>query len=146
MSPEGVARTERHEALRLKPYKDSRGIWTIGIGHNMQADPAEFDHLMQGITEPQARALFAHDIANIEHQLDLYLPWWRTLNQVRQDILAEMGFQLGITKMLKFKNTLAAAKAGKPLDVYAGMMDSDWAKQTPSRVKEMASIYLKGAA
>ena len=29
---------KRHEAVREKPYKDSEGIWTWGVGHNLQAN------------------------------------------------------------------------------------------------------------
>ncbi len=31
-------RLTRHEGKRLKPYQDSVGIWTWGIGHNLQAN------------------------------------------------------------------------------------------------------------
>ncbi len=27
-----------HEAVREKPYKDSEGIWTWGVGHNLEAN------------------------------------------------------------------------------------------------------------
>lgn len=27
---------ERDEGVRIKPYQDTEGIWTWGVGHNLQ--------------------------------------------------------------------------------------------------------------
>lgn len=41
ISPEGIETLEFLEGVRLKAYRDSRGIWTIGVGHTAAAGPPE---------------------------------------------------------------------------------------------------------
>lgn len=33
-----ITHLKKHEGVREKPYKDSEGIWTWGVGHNLQAN------------------------------------------------------------------------------------------------------------
>ena len=63
VSKEGLMELIGHEAIVLTRYKDSVGVWTLGIGHTKAAgppNPATFDGEM---TVKQAVELFAKDIA-----------------------------------------------------------------------------------
>ena len=60
ISPKGVALIKEFEGLKLNSYRDAVGIWTIGYGHTATAKPN------QKITEAQADALLAQDIAKFE--------------------------------------------------------------------------------
>lgn len=98
------------EGKRLKPYQDSRGIWTIGIGHNLQANvlpagllPPEvpttysgcMDHLnANGLTENQCDQLFEHDIVAVAGFLRIF-PGFAAVDLVRQKALQDMAFNLG---------------------------------------------------
>ena len=55
-------------------------------------------------------------------------------------VLIEMVFQLGIGGVGKFKKMWAALKNKDYGEASFQMMDSRWAKQTPSRAKELSSI------
>ncbi len=131
------AELERDEALRLKMYMDSRGIETIGIGHNLRDKP---------ISERAARLIFADDVADVEADLDRTLPWWRDLDEVRQRVLANMVFNLGIGKLLEFKNTLAAMKVGNYVGAANGMTRSLWASQVGERARRLARAMVTGEA
>src|SRR5271170_6538099 len=102
-----LADLRRDEGCRLTAYTDTVGVLTIGYGHTG-------DDVTPGMTWTQAEAAetLAQDVADTEAQLDGALPWWRTLNDVRQDCLAEMAFNLGVAGLMGFHNTLAFAKAG----------------------------------
>jgi len=147
-TPSLRATIRRHEGVRRKAYKDSRGIWTIGCGHNLQCDPELFPQLRHlidvGITDTQIDALLDHDIANAEHQLDLYLPWWRHLDNVRQDVMVNMAFNLGIQKLLGFHNTLAAIHDGRYADAAKGMAQSLWDHQVGERADELEAMMATG--
>ena len=40
-SQNGVDFIKSHEALRLKAYQDSKGVWTIGWGHTKGVKPGD---------------------------------------------------------------------------------------------------------
>jgi lysozyme len=120
---------ERHEGLRLKPYKDSVGKLTIGIGRNLDD---------VGITEDEAYTLFYHDIKNTMMDLDRNVKWWIGLDAPRQAVLINMAFNLGIDRFLKFKLTLAAVKRGDYDLAAEEMLDSKWATQVGSRATELS--------
>ncbi len=123
------------EALRLKPYRDTVGKLTIGIGRNLDD---------RGITRDEAMALLETDLNLVEAELDGALPWWRQMNEARQNVLANMCFNLGLSKLLGFKNTLAAMKRGDYPAAAAGMLDSLWARQVGARAQRLATIMRTG--
>ncbi len=145
----------RDEDERLKVYRCTAGKRTIGIGRNLddvgisKAETASLgitlaSVLKNGITREQSRALFANDIAACERQLDAKLPWWRTLNDVRQRVLLNMCFNLGINRLLGFKNTLAKMERGDFVGAAAGMRASLWARQVGDRDERLAAMMEKG--
>lgn len=60
----------RDEGKRLKPYKDTVGKLTIGVGRNLDD---------VGISESEAMALLDSDIAAVFAELDRHVPWWRDM-------------------------------------------------------------------
>jgi lysozyme len=85
----------------------------------------------------------ANDIRDVEVQLDKHLPWWREMNDVRQNVLANMCF-MGIGKLLGFKNTLAFMQAKRYDAAAVGMLDSLWAKQVGQRAVRLATMMRTG--
>ena len=81
-----------HEGLELKPYQCTADKTTIGVGRNIQEI---------GITEDEARYLLDNDILRVCKELDDTIHWWRDLSDVRQRVLIDMVFNLGITRFLK---------------------------------------------
>ena len=122
----------RHEGYRRSAYQDSEGYWTIGIGRLIDKK------LNGGITEDEAKYLLKNDLDRCATDLDAKLAWWRALSENRQYVLLNMCFNLGITKLLGFKNTLAMIKAGNYEGAAKGMLNSLWARQVKGRAKELA--------
>lgn len=142
-TPYLVADLERDEGVRLTAYKDSRGIWTIGCGHNIQADPTLFpslQHLINpGITQAQCDDLLAADIARVQRQLDVFIPWWRTLNDARQDVLCNLGFNLGVPKLATWHHTLGDIQGGRFAAAGVDLEnDQPWASQVHARADRLA--------
>lgn len=124
-----------HEGLRLKPYQDTVGKLTIGVGRNLDD---------KGISMHEAMLMLDHDIEAVEDDLDRRLPWWRGLTEARQLVLADMCFNLGIDRLLGFKNTLAAIHAGDYEAAAAGMLASKWATQVGKRAHRLAKMMREG--
>lgn len=159
------AELTRDEDLRLRVYRCTAKKLTIGIGRNLEArrrcsdgstaigiTPAETKALgvtvasatRDGITRDQALGLFANDIAGCEKDLDRSLPWWRTLSDVRQRVLLNMCFNMGIVVLLGFKNTLQMMQSGRYADAAKGMLASKWAGQVGARADRLAAMMRAG--
>lgn len=136
---------ERDEGKRRKLYKDSNGIWSIGIGRNLQD---------KGLSDAEVAFLFKNDIAEHTALLDKYLPWWRKLDEVRQRVIANMAFNLGVGpsnehprgKLLEFKNTLAAVERGDYEAAANGMIASAWARQVGIRATRLIDMMRNGGS
>ena len=129
------AMLRHHEGLRLKPYTDTTGHLTIGFGRNL-ADV--------GISVDEARVLLRNDIAAAERAVLEAFPWAQHLDPVRQAVLVDMCFNLGITSLKKFTNTLRAVQFGQWETAAALMLDSLWAKQVGQRARDLASMMRTG--
>lgn len=80
------------ESLRLTSYKDSVGVWTIGVGHTMGVRQG------QAITKEQAMTLLKGDL----------LPCENFVNSIKEidtqgkfDALVDFSFNLGIEALKK---------------------------------------------
>lgn len=125
-----------HEGVRLKPYRCTAGKLTIGIGRNLED---------RGITLAEAQQLLANDLVDIRNGLVNALPWVGNLDDVRQRVLVDMAFNLGLAGLLQFERTLAAIKAGEYQRAATMMLQSKWARQTGQRAERLARMMVTGA-
>jgi len=146
----------KHEGLRLEVYQDSLGIDTIGIGRNLKdrgITPAELEwmdipnmavvHTM-GITEADAMYLAETDIKIVEEELCRAHPCVEDLDAVRQLILMDMAFNMGVPRLNKFKNMWAAVHKGDFDTAAVEMLDSRWAKQVKGRATKLSEAMKAG--
>jgi lysozyme len=123
------------EGTRLLPYLDTVQKWTIGTGRNLSD---------RGINMAESDFMLANDINLVMSDLNKNLPWWVNLTESRQRVLANMVFNLGIGKLLGFKNTLAYMKAGDYNKAADNMLKSVWAKQVGARADRLAKMMQEG--
>ena len=102
-----------HEGLELLPYKDSLGIDTIGIGRNLEhrgLSEAELAHIGKdisdicewGITKEQAYYLAENDIKIVEEEVCKAHPCVVELDEIRQRVIIDMAFNMGVPRLNKF--------------------------------------------
>jgi len=126
----------KHEGLKLKPYRCPAGKLTIGVGRNLEAN---------GISQKEAFILLENDILRCESELLDEIPEvYSGLNDNRKLVLLNLCFNLGITGLLGFKNTLAFVGAGDFERAANGMFASKWAKQVGVRSIELSELMRKG--
>ena len=126
----------RDEGLRLKPYRCTAGKLSIGVGRNLDD---------VGISKSEALAMLDADIERTAAELDRRLPWWRHLDEVRQRVVLNMAFNLGVSGLIGFRRTLAAISAGKFEDAASEMLRSKWAEQVGERAQRLAAMMARGA-
>ena len=86
-SQKGIDFIRSYEALRLKAYDDSTGVWTIGYGHTAGVAPG------MTITESQAIEYFKADLKSFERSVNKYV--FAPITQNMFDALVSFAFNLG---------------------------------------------------
>lgn len=145
-----------HEGMVLTVYQDSLGIDTIGIGRNLKdrgISKEELDYLdipsmevvyEQGITEADARYLALNDIAIVENELCKIHSCVQDLDAVRQLVLMDMAFNMGVPRLCKFKKMWNAIHEQHFEIASFEMMDSRWARQVGRRASSLSNAMKTG--
>ncbi len=128
----------RDEGVVLSAYEDSEGFLTIGVGRLI--DPRRGG----GITYDEALYLLGHDIERVQRQLLTALPWLTQLDAARQRVLLNMAFNLGVSGLLGFKETLQAVRHGNYSRAAERMLHSKWAAQVGARATRLAALMKNG--
>lgn len=126
----------RHEGLRLKPYTDTVGKLTIGVGRNLTD---------VGLTQDEVLVLLQNDIERCRCELNKALPWWIKLGEVREAVLLSLCFNLGITKLLSFKTTLGLIENGQYAEAAERLLHTPWAAQVGQRAVDLTDMLRTGA-
>ncbi len=133
-------RIKKNEGFSTKPYKDQLGNLTIGWGHLILSN--EKFLLKKNITKTTLNSIFANDFKKTLKDFNNNLGRFNK-NKKNSELLIEMIFQMGIKKVLSFKNLLKNMNKAKKHLVCFEMMNSLWYKQTPNRVKQLIITFLK---
>lgn len=136
---------QQEEGKRLKAYKCTAGKNTIGIGFNFDAhDPVQIIGRKltptSTITDEECSKLFAYSLNLVMRDLDRNIKWWRTKPVAVMYVLVSLCFNLGISGLLKFKNTLALIDADKYQQAAENLKKSKWYTQVKTRGPKLVSI------
>ena len=123
-----VKMLRHHEGVRHKPYKDTVGKLTIGVGRNLDDN---------GLSDDEIDYLLWSDIARCQKEAETY-PWFKGLNDARRAVVLSLLFNLGKPRYDKFVKHHEAMEAGQMLIASRELLDSRWAKQVKRRAAEMA--------
>tara|TARA_R110002153_G_scaffold65465_3_gene175030 strand:- start:910 stop:1326 length:417 start_codon:yes stop_codon:yes gene_type:complete len=130
-----IAQLRKHEGVEHKPYTDTVGKLTIGVGRNLDD---------RGLSDHEIDFLLQNDIQLVEEELDQWWPHWRSLNQTRQLVVADMMFNMGRPRLSQFKMFLAALQAANYEMASTEMLDSKWAGQVKGRATTLADMMSTG--
>lgn len=132
-----VVSLRKHEGEVLHVYQDSLGVWTLGIGRNVDGGHGG------GITAEESKYLLMNDIQR--KTLDaMALPYYSQMNDVRQNVIIEMCFQLGKEGVAQFHGMFNCIRDSDYAGAATHMLDSLWARQTPARAAELAALMQRG--
>ena len=152
------------EGVRPRAYKDHLGYWTIGVGRLidsvkggritaeedailMRNDPSRIGRPWRTyvLTDDEINMLLENDIERMTGAIRNW-PAWRAVgdNVARKVALTSMAFQLGVSGLAEFVNTLGMVEKGWFSPAADNMLKSKWAKQTPERAERIAEMMRTG--
>lgn len=123
------------EGIRLKPYRDTVGKLTIGVGRNLDD---------VGLSQEEAMYLLANDVRRTYGELLDALPWVANLDHARQNVLTNMAFNLGIKGLIGFKHALSCVQRSAWNEAADAMLQSKWARQVGARAVRLATVMRTG--
>jgi lysozyme len=134
MSDELLADLRNEEGWREHPYPDHLGYLTIGYGFLLEKERGG------GLPKPVAEFWLRYAV---NERIEAFRKLWPSFDDQPADIkraLSLMAYQMGAEGLFKFKRMLAALQVGYR-DVAADeLLDSEFAKQTPARVKRLEKL------
>ncbi len=134
---------KKHEGFSLECYNDTEGHPTVGWGHLLR-EP--LDH---PITEKQAELWFEADFAEAVEDAKAVCETkevpWHALSDARKEVLVEMAFNLGRTRLSKFNRAFAALSYMNWPEAARELMDSKWANQVGNRAVTLAAKMSRDA-
>ena len=112
ISDNGIAFIAEWEGVRLKAYKCSAGVWTIGLGSTRYEDgsPVQAGDVLP--SEPAAYALFRNTVGQYEGVVNRLAK--KPLNQNQFDALVSLAYNIGVGAYAK--STVAKRVANDPAD------------------------------
>lgn len=130
---------KRDEGLRLKPYQDTVGVWTIGYGHTkgVTKDTAP-------ITEEQAEEFLKEDLDVAVVDAKDLVASFDALDSTRKTVVANMSFNLGRKKLSAFVSTIKAINNDDYVAAALHMTNTKWAKQVKGRADRLIKRMLTG--
>jgi lysozyme len=132
-----VAQLKRHEGVKSHAYKCTANMITVGVGRNIDENGGI------GLSDDEINYLLENDIKRCKQEL-IALSWFTDLDSVRQDALVNLCFNLGLTRLMGFKNAMAAMAEGDYERAADEFYDSRWAKQVKSRADEVCEMVRTG--
>ena len=133
------------EGFKYEVYLDHLGYPTMGVGHLItEKDEEHGKPVGTPISEDRIRECLDNDIKIVCEELDMKEPWWRTLNDNRQRVIANMCFNLGHPRLSGFKKFIQAMQVSDWERAAVEMMDSKWSGQVGDRAVRLRDRVLRG--
>ena len=151
------------EGLRLVAYDDAtgkpvpeggvcEGNLTVGVGHNLDANPLTpqqlasvgHDGRTQPITHDDAINILDDDCIIAELAIEHHLPWCEDLDEIRQRVLVDMTFNMGIVKLMAFNTFLSLLEAHNFEQAASDLASTAWYHQVGSRARRLVAMVSTG--
>ncbi len=137
-----TARLRREEGRRPLPYNDATGH-TVTCRPNGNLTVGYGCDLEFGLDDEEMEWLLAHRVAKADAVLVAYT-WYPPLDEPRASVLLDLAYNEGAHFLLHFPKMLAALAVGAWKTAADELLDSDSARELPTRYGPLAQILLTG--
>ena len=138
---------KRHEGEVLEIYMDSLGYKTLGVGHLCPPNDPEYNwEVGTPVSQEVVDMYYEQDFKkHYQETIHVYGSYedFQKLPELIQRVLVNMCFNLGGTRLSKFKNMLKACKEHNWEEMARQMQDSRWYYQVGRRSQELQRMVLE---
>ena len=120
---------KKHEGFSPKVYECTEGYDTIGYGFAIK------DLI---IDKDVADLILMRKLHTLLERITIAFPWFKDIDDKAKSVVINMCYQLGIRGFSKFKKTIYYLETEQYEEASTECLDSLWAKQTPSRAKDIS--------
>lgn len=131
---------KQHEGVRYEPYKDSLGLWTVGVGHLIGDGRSLPPQYNRRFSEEEVMSLFDKDYEKHKQQARQNVPGFEKYDSMGQAAFIDLTFNMGPGWPKKFVNTSKKIEAGDTEGAARGLEDSLWYRQVASRGPKIVSM------
>ena len=129
---------EIDEGVKYEIYLDHLGYPTFGIGHLVIPSDIEYrEDVGTRVSEERVRECFDKDVQSVLRDCSLLYKDFDELREEAQQIIANMMFNMGYTRLSKFKGMKRGVDARDWNKAADEMVDSRWYKQVTNRANRL---------
>ena len=129
---------EIDEGVKYEIYLDHLGYPTFGIGHLVVPNDKEYrEDVGTRVSEERVRECFDKDVESVLRDCTLLYKDFDELPEEVQQIVANMMFNMGYTRLSKFKGMKRGVDARDWNKAADEMVDSRWYKQVTNRANRL---------
>lgn len=129
---------EIDEGVKYEIYLDHLGYPTFGIGHLViESDPEHGCEVGTSVSADRVAEAFEQDVQTVLSDCSKLYSDFYDLPEEAQQIIANMMFNLGYTRLSKFKGMKAGVDSQDWNRAADEMIDSAWYRQVPNRAKRL---------
>ena len=129
---------EIDEGIKHDIYLDHLGLPTFGIGHLItDADPESGQEVGTTISDERVRSAFEADVVSVIEDCNKLYDDFDELPEEVQQIIANMMFNMGRTRLSKFRGMKRGVDARDWNAAADEMVDSKWYRQVNNRANRL---------
>ena len=133
------AMIKQHEGVRNKPYKDSLGLWTVGVGHLIGDGHSLPGNWNKTFTDEEVNSLFEEDYFKHKKAAEK-IPGFSKLKSQGQGALTDLTFNMGPSWYTKWPNFTKQLEQGNTAGAADNLLNSTYAKQVGKRAQDNAGL------
>ena len=142
MTPQGIERVREQlkidEGVEYEIYLDHLDLPTVGIGHLIiEGDYEHGKDVGTPVSVERVNELFDKDLDIMLKECAGLYDSWDTFPEEVQEVLVNMCFNVGATRLRKFKNMTAALEEGDWKKAAVEGRDSLWYRQVTNRAERL---------
>jgi GH24 family phage-related lysozyme (muramidase) len=131
--PEAKIVLRHDEGVKKSPYRDTKNLWTIGVGRLIGAD-LKLLKLSDKIIDAMLEEDISEAVEDVCAILDPEI--WEKLGDARKVAVISLLFSLGRDRFQKFRKTIAAIREGDWVKASQEILLSKWAVDVDPKQRE----------
>ena len=135
---------DQDEGCIYEVYLDHLGYPTFGIGHLITYRDREYDWSVgTDVDEDRVQEVFEEDVKTVLSDCEKLYVQWEHLPEEAQRVIANMMFNMGYTRLSKFKGMKRGVDSRNWEEAADEMVDSRWYTQVTNRAERLVQRMRK---